>query len=221
VYHQPLKNIKQKINTTLMMTLIILFYLHLPQKQLHAHKLQQTRIIHLLFHHNQLEIYINLLTPKTNQMTAWISFFDNNKNGQLNAQEQLKLGIFLKQWIIRKFIIKNNNKKLIIHFKELQNSKLRGNPRRKSYSWDYHFQIKNISQTKIITLNLSVPLLFPNELIPIAITTTKHYNLLKTKTSLPIRKKQYAICRIDKNQKKCLFKIKKNPNTTNNKASFP
>ncbi len=173
-----------------------------------AHRLRQARIIHLVLHGTTLELYINFLAPRTPQMLAWISLFDENKDRRLSPTEQLKLGLFLKRWVIQGLTVYQDKKKLKFIFKEFDNSALRGAPRLHRYAWDYHFQIKGLSKNPRL-IRVNAKLLFPKEIVPVAMVTKNVLPFQKTQTSLPIKRGRVALCRIDTKRTACLFRFQK------------
>jgi hypothetical protein len=192
----------------------------LPVTAARAHQVPYTRVIHMILHDDALEIYINVLLPSHPKMRVWMALFDRDRDGKLDAQEQMALGRFLAPKIVHGFALLANKKVCSLVLREVQNSRLRGSPQQRKYSWDYRFQIKILSlQEGLNRLRLAFPLLSIDEEVPIALITQKGFlhRTMRPKSADNARSqarslgKDRAICRIHRGNDHCTFWIHKVP----------
>lgn len=173
-----------------------------------AHELLQARVVHILVTSSRIECYVNLLLPKTGKAQLWKRLFDRNRNRKLDAGERLLLGKFLAKRYVSKFVVTLNGVQQTLVLREVQNSRLRGNPKRGRYAWDYRFSVKDPDVSEDTnTMSLKMPVLFAKEMIPVAVVPMGNIKLLATTTSYLLRKKgrARAICRLDQKRDSCSF----------------
>ena len=196
-----------------------------PFSSIKAHQVPYTRVIHTILHDDTLEIYINFLLPAHPKMRVWMALFDRDRNGKLDANEQIALGRFLAPKIVHRFTLLANKKVCSLTWREIQNSRWRGDPLQKKYSWDLRFQIPILSlQSGLNRLRFSFPLLSANEEVPIALITKEGFthrlppNIRtvppsQTQATSPSQTrtlgKDRSICRIHQGNPICTFWIEK------------
>lgn len=190
----------------------LLFCCLILPRQSQAHKLKHTRIVHILIPTKSIEVYLNLLLPKHAKVELWRRLFDRNGNRKLEPKERLALGRYLGQRYLKALKLQANQQPLTLHLSEVENSRIRGDIRRHRYAWDYHFHAPLPPKLvgKQIKLRFQLPLLFAKEIIPVALVPLKGQRLKATKTSYLLTKneRKWAICRIDRNKRSCLFQWK-------------
>lgn len=189
-----------------------------------AHKIKQTRIIHLLVKGQQVELYINFLLPRSPKARFWITLFDRNRDRRLSPNERRALGAHLARRVTRSINLFVGKQQIRLKQTELQNSKLRGNPRKRSYSWDYRLSGRlqtAIDNTQSIKLRLKR--LFPSEIIPVALVALGAYKLKRTRTSYVLRRNgtDRAVCQLSPPNATCLFTISPKATPTSQPSTSP
>lgn len=173
-----------------------------------AHTVKHPRVFHILVTEQGVECYLNFLLSAGAKTTFWVRWFDRNRNGRLEPSEQLALGQYLAVRYLSKFEITLAGKPQKLLLKEVQNSRLRGDNRKGTYAWDYRWSVKDpeLSGNKQ-RMSFSVPMLFADEVISVALVPTAGQVLRETSTSYVLRKGMgsRAICRIDHKQQVCWF----------------
>ena len=180
-----------------------------------AHKLKYPRVVHIILNEGRVEFYFNCELPQTPQAELYYSIFDFDRNGKLDRRELLKLGRYLALKWCRPGKLSLDGMPIKYSLKEVEISKLRGNPRKKRPAWDIWFS-GNISPQLVQSMNakgkhlLSVQIyrLALGEIVPIAlINLSRRFSLLPSKTSYVIQRKgrEEAICRTDFKRDTCHF----------------
>jgi hypothetical protein len=189
----------------------LFFFLTLP-KVVKAHTNSQPRVFHLIVHKKGVELYVNFLLPRTSMSRFWLRLFDRNRNKRLEPRERLALGRFL---VRRGTLLKGgrffwNEQAFSWRFREIQNSRLRGNPRGQSYAWDVRFTARLPQWTQgTHQLSLTLPLMTPKEKLPLAgVVVGPEFRFLRTRSTALIRKKTRALCTLQKRQKSCVFLLR-------------
>ncbi|TNE48198.1 MAG: hypothetical protein EP343_16430 [Deltaproteobacteria bacterium] len=173
-----------------------------------AHTLVQARVVHILVAKKRVEFYVNFLMPKRGKAILWKRLYDRNRNGKLEPGEQQMLGEFFAKRYLSRFSLWLDGAKLTMKLREVQNSRLRGNPARGSYAWDYHFSAVQPDYVgSSHKLKLSIPILFEKEMIPVALASVDSQTLKATSSSYLLRRKTKtrAVCRMDRKRQSCLF----------------
>lgn len=173
-----------------------------------AHTLVQARVVHILVAKHRVEFYVNFLMPKRGKALLWKRLYDRNRNGKLEPGERQLLGQFFAKRYLSRFSLWLDGTKLTMKLREVQNSRLRGNPARGSYAWDYRFSaIQPGFEGSSHKLKLEIPILFEKEMIPVALATMDGQTLKGTPSSYLLRSKGgvRSVCRIDRKRQTCLF----------------
>lgn len=187
-----------------------------------AHQVPYTRVIHMILHDDVLEVYINFLLPPGPKVRLWMALFDRNRDGRLGAGEQLALGRFIAPKIVHGFTLLANQKTCSVMLREVQNSRLRGDPQQKKYAWDLRYRSHPLSlQEGLNRLEIRLPFLTPSEEIPVALYVEKNFHvrrITKGPRRQPKRRvakkakrlgSQRAICRLFQQRASCAFWIEK------------
>ncbi len=173
-----------------------------------AHTLVQVRVVHILVAKHRVEFYVNFLMPKRGKAILWKRLYDRNRNGKLEPGERQLLGQFFAKRYLSRFFLWLDGTKLKMKLREVQNSRLRGNPARGSYAWDYRFSaIQPGFEGSSHKLKLEIPILFEKELIPVALASMDGQILKGTPSTYLLRSKgkTRSVCRIDRKRQTCLF----------------
>ena len=187
-----------------------------------AHKNKQIRVVHAVMHDNTVELYINFLPPTSSKNLLWRRLFDTNKNRILDPKERLALGGYLAKRLFQNLNLQIRGQKYIFTMVEIQNSRLRGEPLKQRYSWDFRYQIKDLPiKAGLNTMLLSIPLLSVNETIPVAVVSVSEDLWTKTSsTSLLERKgRSYALCTMRSRRPFCHFAFYRNYPTSQQTSS--
>lgn len=181
-----------------------------------AHKLKQVRIFHLLVQGTQVQCYINLLLPKSPKSLLWRRLYDRNRNGRLEPSERRALGQGMRHLVIRGVELTYLGQRLRLTFREVQNSKLRGTPRKGQYSWDYRFSARATASPKARSLKLRVKRMLDGEINPVAVIAIDGTRMKATSTSYILRRKgiDRAVCKLTRTQRTCHFSWRPKPLST-------
>lgn len=176
-----------------------------------AHTTQQTRIVHIILHHNSIEVYINFLLPRSPKIALWSRMFDRNRNRRLEPSEQQKLGMYLRRYAEKGLTLQIDKKTTPLKWVELQNSRLRGNARQGKYCWDIHLRghWRRDPKKTAQTLRIRMKPLFKHEWVPVAVVALEGIRLAQTSTSYILRRNQIyrSVCKMSLKRMLCDFKI--------------